>query len=90
MGAALTSSTSQRSEPVRKYSLQSDFAEGCENSRGVVGNRDMSGSADLTQCADRKSLLRSPFAVDQPRDCRKQYAHRYSAHQDPNDALQRS
>jgi hypothetical protein len=29
---------------VRKYSLQSDFAEGCENSGRVVGNRDMSRS----------------------------------------------
>jgi hypothetical protein len=84
---------------VRKYSLQSDFAEGCEDSGRVVGNRDqqghvevntrLSGNADLTQCTDRKSLQRSPFAVDEPTDCRKQYAHRYSAHQDANDALQR-
>ena len=80
---------------MRKYSLQSDFAEGCENSGRVVGNRhvevntQLSGNADLTQCTDRKSLHPSPFAVDEPSDCRKQNAHRCSAHQDANDALQR-
>ena len=49
----------------------------------------LSGNTDLTQCTDGRSLHRSPFAIDEPDDCRKQYAHRYSAHQDANDALQR-
>ena len=77
---------------MHKENLQSDFAEGCENSGRVVRNRDtsrlipkLSGNPDLTRCIDRKSLHRSPFTVDEQSDGRKQDAHRYSAHQDAND-----
>jgi len=79
---------------VRKHGLQSDFAERprefwtCRWQPGHVEvNTQLSGNADSAQCTDRKSPQRSLFAVDEPSDCRKQYAYRYSAHQDANDAL---
>jgi len=57
---------------VRKDSLQRDFAEGCENSGLALAtptcNTESSRNANFTQCADRKSLQRSPFAIDEPSD----------------------
>jgi hypothetical protein len=52
---------------VHKENLQSDFAEGCENSGRVVRNRDtsrlipkLSGNPDLTRCIDRNHCIVRP------------------------------